>query len=351
MTDRTRAALADVDARLRRAASTLRSTVDEASVASPSLPTAPPHGLRRRFWLVAAAVVFLVAGSAVALVARESPQDSVRAVAGTDDYLVAGWLPDGFELVIAQRPPDHPSTLGLTFGRSSSADGQISVIQAPSGDEAGTLPSLVSADPEHTEVRGHRAIRVQDGPNTMLQWAERPGLVVTVGAEGVTDDELGRFVDELRRGRPGEIEDVLRQYDGSARLGDLAQGEILVAEGQNQASRWELVASDDVGQYGITLRDEAGASTAGTSKADLDGDGYISTTTGHAGGTPAVFGMVGPGVAEVLAEQPGTPTARLELLPIPGWSPRAFVMWPAGDPSDVVLVFRDGSGAEIGRSQ
>jgi hypothetical protein len=59
--------------------------------------------------------------------------------------------------------------------------------------------------------------------------------------------------------------------------------------------------------------------------------------------------MVGPAVAEVRAEQPETPTARLELLPIPGWSLRAFVMWPAGDPADVVLMFRDRSGAEIGR--
>ena len=202
-TDRTRAAVADVDARLRRAASTLRSAVDEASVTSPSLRGAPPHRSRRRFWLVAAAVVLLVAGSAVTLVARQTPKGSVRAVAGTDDYLVAGWLPDGFELVIAQRPPDQPSTVGLTYGRSSSADGQISVIQAPSGDEAGTFPSPVAGNPDPTEVRGHRAVRVQDGPNTMLQWAERPGLVVTVGAEGVTDDELGRFVEELRPARPG----------------------------------------------------------------------------------------------------------------------------------------------------
>jgi hypothetical protein len=33
-----------------------------------------------------------------------------------------------------------------------------------------------------------------------------------------------------------------------------------------------------------------------------------------------------------------------EELAIPGWRSRAFLMWPAGDPSDVVLVFRDASG-------
>jgi hypothetical protein len=54
-------------------------------------------------------------------------------------------------------------------------------------------------------------------------------------------------------------------------------------------------------------------------------------------------------VAEVLVDQPDAPTARLELLPIAGWSLRAFVMWPAGDPTNAVVVFRDGSGAEIGR--
>jgi hypothetical protein len=61
--------------------------------------------------------------------------------------------------------------------------------------------------------------------------------------------------------------------------------------------------------------------------------------------------MVGPGVADVVAREPGARPTLLELLPIPGWHLRAFVMWPAEDPSDVVLVFRDGSGAEIGRSQ
>lgn len=351
MSDRTTAALAELDARLRTAAGRLHSAVDEASVAaSQSLPSGRPHRSRRRTWLVAAAVV-LVAGSAVALVARQAPKDAVRAVGGHDAYLVAGWLPDGFELVIAQRPRDQPSTLGLGYGRSSTADGQITVIQAPSSDEAGGLPSLVSGDPERTDVRGHPALRLQDSPNTILRWTERPGLVVAVGAEGVTNDELGRFVKELRPARPGEIEEALRQYGQSARLDDLAEGEIRVAEGENQAGRWELVASDDVEQYTITLRDEAGGSTAGTSKADLDGDGNISTTTGHSGGTAAVFGMVGPGVAEVVAQQPGGTATRLELLPIPGWPVRAFVMWPAGDPADVVLVFRDGSGAEIGRRE
>jgi hypothetical protein len=54
-------------------------------------------------------------------------------------------------------------------------------------------------------------------------------------------------------------------------------------------------------------------------------------------------------VAEVVAQGSGAPPSSLELLTIPGWQWRAFVMWPAADPSDVVLVFRDGSGAEIGR--
>jgi hypothetical protein len=68
------------------------------------------------------------------------------------------------------------------------------------------------------------------------------------------------------------------------------------------------------------------------------------------GATRVVFGLVGPGVAEVTAQDSDAPPTRLVLLTIPGWQPRAFLMWPAGDPSDVVLVFRDASGAEIRRS-
>jgi hypothetical protein len=80
-----------------------------------------------------------------------------------------------------------------------------------------------------------------------------------------------------------------------------------------------------------------GQTSVGTSKEDLEDDGYRSTAKGHTGGTPAVFGIVGPGAAEVVAHGSGAPPSSLELLTIPGWQERAFVMWPAGDPSDVVL--------------
>jgi hypothetical protein len=352
MTDPTTAMLADVDARLRAAAGTLRAAVEEAIELPPSLPSAPPRRPRRRIWL-AAAVVAVLAGSAAVVLSRqpaEDTDDAVRASGGSHAYLVAGWLPDGFELALAQRHAGEPSTLGLTYGRSTSADGQISILQAQGDeDKVGTLPA-VSGQPRPTVVRGHRAIRAQDNANTVLQWAERPGAVVTVVAAGVSDSELERFVEALRPARGDEIEDAVRQYGQSSRLGDLLGGEVLVAEGENAGGRWELVASDDVERRGVTLRDESGQTSVGTSKGDLDDDDYVSTTTGHTGGTPAVFGMVGPGVAEVVAQGSDVPPTRLELLMIPGWQSRAFVMWPAGDPLDVVLVFRDGSGVEIGRS-
>ena len=100
----------------------------------------------------------------------------------------------------------------------------------------------------------------------------------------------------------------------------------------------------------LALRDEAGTSAVGMAKGGAD-DQYATGTAGHAGDSRALFGMIGAGVAEVVAEEPGRPPARLELLPIPGWQFRAFLLWPGGDRSDVVLVFRDGSGAEIGRSE
>jgi hypothetical protein len=353
MTDPTTATLADVDARLRAAAGTLHAAVEEAIELPPSLPSTPRRGPRRRMWL-AAAVVVVAAGSAAVVLGLqrvEDTDDTVRAAGGGQPYLVAGWLPDGFELALAQRLAGDRSTLGLTYGRSTSAGGQLSVLQAPGAeDEVGTLPAVVSGEPRPTVVRGHRAIRAQDNANTVVQWSERPGLVVTVVAAGASDSDLDRFVEALRPARGDEIEHALRQYGQSSRLGDLLDGEVLVVEGENAGGRWELVARDDVERRGITLRDQAGQTSVATSKADLDDDDYVSTATSHTGGTPAVFGMVGPGVAEVVAQGPGLPPTRLELLTIPGWRAQAFVMWPAGDPSGVVLVFRNRSGAEIGRS-
>jgi hypothetical protein len=353
MTDPTTATLADVDARLRAAAGTLRAAVEEAIELPPSLPKPPPRGHRRRM-LLAAAVAVVVAGSAAVVLSRqlaEEADDTVRATGGPHSYLVAGWLPDGFELALAQRLAGERSSLGFTYGRSTSADGQISILQAPGAeDEVGTLPAVVSGEPRPTVVRGHRAIRAQDNANTILQWSERPGVVVTVVATAVSDSELDRFVEALRPARGDEIEHALRQYGQSSRPGDLSDGEVLVAEGENAGGRWELVASDDVERRGIALRDASGQTSVGTSNEDLQDHGYVSTATGHRGGTPAVFGMVGPGVAEVVAQGPGVPPTRLELLTISGWQSRAFVMWPAGDPSDVVLVFRDRSGAENGRT-
>jgi hypothetical protein len=352
MTEPTTAMLADLDARLRSAAGTLRAAVEEAIELPPSLPSAPPRRPRGRMWL-AAAVVVVVAGSAVVVLSRQPADDTdtVRASGGSHAYLLPRWLPEGFEPALAQRLDGERSTLGLTYGRSTSADGQISILQAP-GDEhdVGTLPLVVSGEPRSTVVRGHRALRAEDDANTVLQWAERPGALVTVIATGVSDRELDWFVEALRPAGAGEIEDALRQYGQSSRLGELSEGEGLVAEGENAGGRWELVASDDVERLGITLRDESGGTKVAGSRGELEDDGYVSAAPGDTGATPAVFGLVGPGVAEVMAQESNAPPTRLELLTIPGWQSRAFLMWPAGDPSSVVLVFRDASGTEIGRS-
>ena len=353
MTDPTTAMLADVDVRLRGAGGTLRTAVEEAIELPPSLPNTRRRRPRRWLWL-AAAVVVVVAGSAAVVLSRErvgDTDDAVRAPGGSDAYLLPGWLPDGFEPALAERLSREHPTLGLTYGRSTTPDGQISILQAQ-GDEhdVGKLPLVVSGESRPTEVRGHRAVRAQDDANTVLQWAESPGALVTVIATGVSDRELDRFVEGLRPAGADEIEDALRQYGQSSRLGDLSEGEVLVAQGENAGGRWELIASDDGETRGVTLRDESRATSVGASSGDLDNDGYVSTATGHMGATPAVFGLVGPGVAEVMAQESNAPPTRLELLTIPGWQSRAFLMWPSGDPSDVVLVFHDRSGAEIGRS-
>ena len=353
MTDPTTAVLADVDDRLRSAGGTLRAAVEEAIDLPPSLPSAARRRRRRRVWL-AAAVVVLVAGSAAVVLSRlraDDTDDAVRASGAGPAYLLPGWLPDGFEPTLAQRLDGGRPTLSLTYGRSTSADGQVSILQAP-GDEhdIGTLPLVAAGEPRPTMVRGHRAVRAEDDVNTILQWAERPGALVTVIGESVSDRQLDQFVEALRPAGADEIEDALMQYGQSSRFGDLSEGEVLVAEGEHAGGRWELVASDDVETLGITLRDESRGTKVAGSRGELEDDGYVSAVPGGTGAPPAVFGLVGAGVAEVTAQGSNAPPTRLELLTIPGWQPRAFLMWPAGNPSEVVLVFRDRSGAEIGRT-
>jgi hypothetical protein len=110
----------------------LRAAVEEAIELPPSLPKAPHRRPPRRMWL-AAAVVVLVAGSAAVVLSRvpaDDTDDTVRASGAGLAYLLPGWLPDGFEPTLAQRLDGERSTLGLTYGRSTSADGQVSILQA-----------------------------------------------------------------------------------------------------------------------------------------------------------------------------------------------------------------------------
>jgi hypothetical protein len=185
------AALAELDRVGRRAASALLAAVDAASDAAPAAPAAPAARAprRRRAWLAAAAAVLvLVVG---ALVVVRATDDRLDFSSGGVEYLVPGWLPDGW----APRWPyfdgmhEHPSDFEgdmAVYGDGRVDDpwtgSPILTVRHIDGGPYG-LPELPEGEP--VTVGGVDGVLAHaDG-----QWTATTGELVVTG-DGTTREQV-----------------------------------------------------------------------------------------------------------------------------------------------------------------
>ncbi|MFP3900241.1 MAG: hypothetical protein ACLFXM_05260 [Acidimicrobiia bacterium] len=325
---------------------------------------------------------------------------AVVAAAGAtsgDGAIGASGLPGGFDELVRLRVAAgtwlqalvRPGAVSLTYGGASSADGVIGLIQQPAmprGTEAGPVEDVrtgpgdgstaaaTAVDPEVDIVRampgtprevpvGDRravvtelddpvAFPVADAdvpPPVIMRWRDPSGTLVTLVGTDVTVDEVVTFADALRPAHAGEIEELLKRHGRSAPLGPLAEGEMVVAQGEAEGGRWRLVAADDVDMLTVSYQDERGGSSVGRAK-EIGESGVTMTFATHGEGPQpgdevVVFGLAPAGTERVAVESPGHEPVDLLVHSVDGWPARVFVgWWPAGlTGADVVAV---GPGGE-----
>jgi hypothetical protein len=301
---------------------------------------------------------------------------TAAAAATTDGTIAASGLPDGF-VEIARGGLDtmtpeleYLPRRGVVVGWSGpAADGDesgppgISLTQRPGPADAVDLLRLGFPEAEATTVRGHHALVARRGDQTVVQWLEAPDLLVTVGAQGVDEADVDRFVDGLRPVSDDEVSALVERFadpglagDGGQEPPELRPGQTLVTEGDDAGTAWRLIAEEHDGDVyvNVTSAADGWSGMLGVAAgADLATAVLSPTTAPYAtpeGDRQAVFGAAAPGVASVTLEQ-AAGAVELELTAIPGRDEQAFVGWVARATDGALseLVARDAAGAELVR--
>jgi hypothetical protein len=136
--------------------------------------------------------------------------------------------------------------------------------------------------------------------------------------------------------------------DGGATTRPLEDGQTEVAAGEHGGVPWRLLATRRPGYAALELAYGNGsASTGWDAGSPLPLEVSWSQSAGWP--VPALMGVVADG-ATVTVEVPGRPTDTPELVDLPGWDHRGFVVFvPDLDEVGVVVVARGPDGQEIGR--
>jgi hypothetical protein len=161
----------------------------------------------------------------VQVAGRELTRDqAIAAAAATapSPSIGAAELPDGFA-ELARGPMDalvagalgySGSTVGLAVTYGSVADGStgyVSIIERPGPASAVDLARLAYDGTRSVTVRGQHAVLAPTGDAALLQWAEPGGLLVTIQAADLSDEDLLRVAENLRPAGPGEIDELLAE--------------------------------------------------------------------------------------------------------------------------------------------
>ena len=282
------------------------------------------------------------------------------AAAAVDGRPIEPVLPPGLvelahgALDIATLPP--AGGLSLVYGADSSGH-SVTIAQRPGqASELGLLRLVLPAPNtmSDVEVHGQPGVLVTgDSFPSMVQWIEPPGLLVTVWAEGLGDEELTRFVDAMRPSTDAEIDDLVTRYHESPDVtDDLQEGEVVVATGDRGAVHWRVTAREHAGSVDVSYEDESsgfgfGVSPAPGSAPALD---VGTSDTVDELGERVMIGAADPTVARVVVEAAGQRPlpvevyrpAELTQTVIVGFVPKAY------DHGEVVGL--DANGGELART-
>jgi hypothetical protein len=148
-----------------------------------------PHPLRRR-WLLAAAAAVIAAGVAgVIIVGRGGDGDSPPATTRDQRFLVPGWLPPGWDPVVAERTaePSGPWKTGAVYGSSNAADPWSGTIVAILRTD--TTAPLDTTEAETVDVAGHQAT-IEEADGTWVVTVALDDQTLLVSGRGVGRDTV-----------------------------------------------------------------------------------------------------------------------------------------------------------------
>jgi hypothetical protein len=156
---------------------------------------------------------------------RGATREQVVAAAGHADdgpAIAPGGLPEGYQELarggldgVAGQLDGVETGVVVSYGQGAEdAAGQpgIVMLQRPGAAEAVDLARLYAEDSRPTTVRGHHAVIAVTSEGVQLQWLEPPGMLVTVDALRMSEDDARRFAEELRLAQPDELDDLAARY-------------------------------------------------------------------------------------------------------------------------------------------
>ena len=288
----------------------------------------------------------------------------------------AAGLPDGFT-ELARGPLD--AMLAGALGYSGSSRGLavnyalaeeaptgtpfLSIVERAGPASAVDLARLTYDEARSVTVRGQHGVLASTGDEVLLQWAEPDGLLVTMQASHLPDDDLLRVADGLRPAGAGEIDQLVAENsvdqddgDGDGATATEASGDVgsegWVVEGQYEGQDW-LLQAFLTGSQVRELWLHGGNNTAPFPMDDgISPSGLTVTSALFDGGVVSVFGLVDPAAVSVTIEPPGRAPTATELHPVDGATLSAFVGFvletDVGESTTVVA--RTSDGTEVARA-
>lgn len=326
------------------------------------------HRLRARRPILA-----LLAASALVSVgcqSEDSHKDSGQAPQTGDAYWIASWVPQGFELLLADDREDgsHVAAYGPPERSDPYEGGPLSVVEVEG--TAAQIPWFApeagaGRDEEKITVRGHpgvlRTVMGEGGTGHAIAWREPGGTVLAVLADrSVSDSALRRVADGVRPVSRARWQRLVRATSPEARIGRPSSDmeRVTVTRGRHRDRPWVLTAllprdyplgPEDrrAACYELAYRGEGSTGTACTEH----------PSWARVGGAIFVFGEADPSTKRIRVTDLNGPSrrGRLELtaktFAAPRGPPIRFYALPLPEGNCGVTVEPiDGPGVHLGQT-